>query len=228
MSDKNSVIKLLKRFKITFNRNEGVSVFAIMTILIIMIAMVEVFSFLMGSQEASAPVSTHSFKKFNLLEIAMMFVIQDAHADDDDNDDDGDDDDDDGDDDDSVNNSCADNNCFYYTDDVPNITYVGGDLSVIGNRTVWGIFYVKGDVSINGSAVINGLIICEGDITMNGGGNADNPNLSGGIIHYGSGNLLRGNGSPVYVKVCEDYFDALDSVRTSIKIKSWQETVSSD
>jgi hypothetical protein len=41
-------------------------------------------------------------------------------------------------------------------------------------------------------------------------------------------NLARENDSPVYVKVCEDYFDALDSVLTSIEINSWQETVSSD
>lgn len=119
------------------------------------------------------------------------------------------------------------NGSFYYSGTVPNITYVNGNLDVIGNRSIYGIYWVTGTVTVSGNAEVYGLIIGESDITMNGGGGSD-IELEGGIIQYGSSSSLTGNGSPVDIKVNNAYFDAMDSIWAGVTVNSWQEAVAAN
>jgi hypothetical protein len=119
------------------------------------------------------------------------------------------------------------NGSYYYSGSIPNVTYVGGDLSCNGNMIVYGVYYVKGNTSMNGNCQMQGIAICEGDFTANGGGNKS-PNLYGGVIQYGSLSTLRGNGNPVEIQISDTYFSALRGILPSINVVSWQETVSAN
>ncbi|HHT9117586.1 MAG TPA: hypothetical protein ACFYD1_03055 [Candidatus Hypogeohydataceae bacterium YC38] len=119
------------------------------------------------------------------------------------------------------------NGSFYYSGTVPNITYVNGDMDVIGSRAIYGIFWVTGAVTVSGNAEVYGIIIGNSDITMNGGGGSD-IELFGGIIQYGSTSRLTGNGSPVDIKINNAYFSAIDSIWARVTVNSWQEAVSAN
>jgi len=119
------------------------------------------------------------------------------------------------------------NGSYYYSGSVPNVTYVGGDLSGNGNKIIYGVYYVKGNVDMNGNVQLQGILICEGDVTANGGGNKS-PNIYGGVIQYGSLNTLRGNGNPVEIQISDAYFSAMRGMLPSINIVSWQEAVSTN
>jgi len=70
--------KYLKKLAGMLNRNDGVSLIAIMTMLVIMSVMGGVFSSVMGRWKISAPTNINSSKALYLAETATMFAIQDA------------------------------------------------------------------------------------------------------------------------------------------------------
>ncbi|MBT6564048.1 MAG: hypothetical protein HON76_16145 [Candidatus Scalindua sp.] len=119
------------------------------------------------------------------------------------------------------------NGSFFYSGSAPNVTYITGDLSEAGNNTIYGVYYVEGDVSFGGSCEVQGIVFCEGDFTANGGGTAS-PNIYGGVIQYGGGSILDGNGNPAEIQISDAYFSALRSVLASINVVSWQEAVSAN
>lgn len=98
------------------------------------------------------------------------------------------------------------NGSYYYSESIPNVTYVGGNLSGNGNKIIYGVYYVKGDVSMNGNVLLQGIVICEGDFNASGNKNA---NIYGGEVQYDGLNILRGNGNPVYIQISDAIFSAL-------------------
>lgn len=70
--------KSLKKFTETLNRSEGISLIAIITLLVIMSIMGGVFSSVMGRWKISAPTNINSSKAIYLAEAAAMFALQDA------------------------------------------------------------------------------------------------------------------------------------------------------
>ena len=70
--------KYLKKLAGMLNRNDGVSLIAIMTMLVIMSVMGGVFSSVMGRWKISGPTTMNSSKAFYQAETASMFAIQDA------------------------------------------------------------------------------------------------------------------------------------------------------
>ncbi len=92
----------------------------------------------------------------------------------------------------------------------PQIIYVGGDLTLSGNVTGYGVFIVKGNINIKGNVTINSQdpscsnlgLYTSGDLNTNGGvvinaqvytgGNANlnsNCNIRGSVTSFGSVNL---------------------------------------
>ncbi len=70
--------KSLKKLTEIFNRNEGVSLVAIMALLVIMSVMGGVFSSVMGRWKVSSPATINSSKAVYLAETAAMYALQDA------------------------------------------------------------------------------------------------------------------------------------------------------
>ena len=120
------------------------------------------------------------------------------------------------------------NSSYYYSGSVPNFIYIEGDFTLGGNDTVYGVYWINGTTTVfNGNYQINGIIISEGDITMNGGG-TQVPNMNGGIIQYGGGSTLNGNGAPVDIDINEGFFMDLDAALNIVNVVSWQEAVSAN
>jgi len=70
--------KYLKKLAGKLNREDGVSLIAIMTMLVIMSVMGGVFSSVMGRWKLSAPTNINSSKALYLAETATMFALQDS------------------------------------------------------------------------------------------------------------------------------------------------------
>ena len=70
--------KYLKKLAGKLNRNDGVSLIAIMAMLVIMSVMGGVFSSVMGKWKISSPTNINSNKSLYLAETATMFALQDA------------------------------------------------------------------------------------------------------------------------------------------------------
>ncbi len=72
--------KYLKKLARMLNRNDGVSLIAIMTIMVIISVMGGVFSSVMGRWKLSAPANINSGKALYLAETATMFALQDSKS----------------------------------------------------------------------------------------------------------------------------------------------------
>ncbi|MGR3302909.1 MAG: hypothetical protein ACUZ8I_10465, partial [Candidatus Scalindua sp.] len=70
--------KSLKRFTEILKRNEGLSLIAIVALMVIMAVMGGVFSQIMGRWTLSAPATINSTRAYYLAETAAMFAMQDA------------------------------------------------------------------------------------------------------------------------------------------------------
>ena len=70
--------KSLKRFTEILKRNEGLSLIAIIALMVIMAVMGGVFSQIMGRWTLSAPATINSTRAYYLAETAAMFALQDA------------------------------------------------------------------------------------------------------------------------------------------------------
>jgi len=71
-------LKLLKNFAGLLKRREGLSLIAIVALIVIMSVMGGVFSHIMGRWKLSAPATMNSSKALYLAETAVMFALQDA------------------------------------------------------------------------------------------------------------------------------------------------------
>jgi hypothetical protein len=120
---------------------------------------------------------------------------------------------------------------FWYSPGVPNVVYVGGDLTLNGNvGTVGGFLVVAGDVitnpageydaTINGNGVIQGVVYTRGEFSVNGGGGG--LNVDGGVW-AGHEVELNGNATITYNK---DYMDAIKglNINPNVQINSWRDT----
>ena len=106
----------------------------------------------------------------------------------------------------------------------PQIVYVGGNLTLSGNVTGYGVFIVKGNITIKGSVTINGQdpscsnlgLYTFGDLNTNGGVNINaqvftggNANLSSNCNVYGSitslGTINLNTNVSVYYKPANAY-----------------------
>ena len=94
---------------------------------------------------------------------------------------------------------------FYQADGVtPNVHHISGDLTVLGGRSVYGIFVVDGSIDIAGAARVIGIIyVVNPNVTMIlGGGNPSGASINGGIVSRGD---LFGTGSHINIKHVPDY-----------------------
>ncbi len=71
-------MKFLRNFTGVLKRNEGLSLIAIVALIVIMAVMGGVFSHIMGRWTLSAPATINSSKALCLAETAVMFALQDA------------------------------------------------------------------------------------------------------------------------------------------------------
>ena len=71
-------LKLLKNLAGLLKRREGLSLIAIVALIVIMSVMGGVFSHIMGRWKLSAPATINSSKALYLAETAVMFALQDA------------------------------------------------------------------------------------------------------------------------------------------------------
>ena len=122
---------------------------------------------------------------------------------------------------------------FWYSDGVPNVVYVIGDLKLNGNiGTVGGFFVVVGDVltdptdeqdaEIDGNGKIEGVIYTRGEFKVDGGGGKTRLNVDGGV--WGGEEVkLNGNGDVAYNKTYMDAVKAL-GVDGALQITSWDDT----
>lgn len=120
---------------------------------------------------------------------------------------------------------------FWYSLGVPNVVYVGGDLTLKGSvGTIGGFFVVAGDVitnpsgeydaTINGNGMIQGAVYTRGEFSVNGGGGG--LNVDGGVW-AGHEVELNGNATITYNK---DYMDAIKglNINPDVQINSWRDT----
>ena len=121
------------------------------------------------------------------------------------------------------------NASFYYSQGVPNVTHVHGDLRVSGGRTVYGIFVVDGDVRLDGSARVEGvLFLPDSTSTMiHGGGNPLESSVTGSVISTGP---VTGVGGHVNVRLNTEYLasfmvesNAEESYIDHVAFHSWLE-----
>jgi hypothetical protein len=125
------------------------------------------------------------------------------------------------------------------SDEVPNVVYIEGDLS-INSQTIGGFIVVAGDIinggsvdtdaSIGGGSTVNGAILAVDDLNVSGGGGRIT-NINGGAW---AGNLypeptnpqdgLYINGS-VTITYNEEYMEAIEDLdfSSNIRVLSWQQ-----
>jgi len=99
------------------------------------------------------------------------------------------------------------NGSFYYDGTTtPNVTHVGGNFTVLGGRTVWGIFIVEGQqIILEGNARLEGVLYLPnpGSVVLTGGGDPKESSVTGGIFANGSvdgaGNHISVTYDPTYM-----------------------------
>ena len=114
---------------------------------------------------------------------------------------------------------------FYYSGQTPNVTHVLGDLLILENRTIYGIFYVEGGVTIEGNGTLDGVLYLpnESSTFIGGGGNSYPGSVIGGIISTGD---IDGAGNHIYVQYEPAYltdFSQYGDTGASIVVYSWKE-----
>jgi len=115
---------------------------------------------------------------------------------------------------------------FWYDEDagIPNVVFLEGDLSLVGNTPIGGFFVVLGGVGntvISGDVTVNGCIYTLGSFIITGGNGI---HVNGGVW-VGSTAVLSGSISIVYNA---EYMQAIRdnmSVNADVQIISWQEAV---
>jgi hypothetical protein len=59
---------------------------------------------------------------------------------------------------------------------------VDGDLSINGNRVIYGFVYVTGTLTMNGNVSIQGAVATGGNFDLNGGGGTQNVNMDRDVV----------------------------------------------
>ncbi len=64
----------------------------------------------------------------------------------------------------------------------PVLLVVDGDLSINGNRVIYGFVYVTGTLTMNGNVSIQGAVATGGNFDLNGGGGTQNVNMDRDVV----------------------------------------------
>ena len=124
------------------------------------------------------------------------------------------------------NNNWPNGNFYYGGTTTPNVTYVGGNFTIKGGRTVYGIFVVEGQqITLEGNARLEGVLYLPnpGSIVMYGGGDPKESSVTGGIFANGS---VDGTGNHISVKYDPTYMQEFGKFQLAknLFIISWVET----
>ena len=114
---------------------------------------------------------------------------------------------------------------FYFSGTTPNVTWVQGDLEVLGGRTVYGIFIVDDDIILHGSSRVEGVLYLRNNdgIIIHGGGNPTQSSVTGGIVANGE---VDGTGNHITVHYNSEYmgrFEEHEQSATVSQVFSWRE-----
>ena len=124
------------------------------------------------------------------------------------------------------------NGSFYYDaiNNIPNVTYVQGDLTIKGGTTIYGIYIVEADVLFEqiGNSRVEGVIYMpnNGRIEFTGGGTPKDANITGGVFADGP---LIGNANAnqkLKVQYKAEYMKLFSKYQLSrnLYILSWTES----
>lgn len=121
---------------------------------------------------------------------------------------------------------------FWYSEGIPNVVFMEGNLDLRGAQDQVGGFYIVGgeviyDATLSGTACIDGTIYTRGDFTVNGGGSVPF-SVSGGVWVGGDAEL---NGTSVTIGYEPDYMSAIRSLdvvpeaeaESGVVAGTWQE-----
>jgi len=114
---------------------------------------------------------------------------------------------------------------FYFSGTIPNVTWVQGDLEVLGGTTVYGIFIVDEDIILHGSSRVEGVLYMRNSsgIVIHGGGNPTQSSVTGGIVSNGD---IDGTGNHITVQYNSEYmwkFGEHEQSETVSQVFSWRE-----
>ena len=114
---------------------------------------------------------------------------------------------------------------FYFGGTSPNVTWVQGDLEVLGGRTVYGIFIVDEDIILHGSSRVEGVLYMRNSagVVIQGGGNPTQSSVTGGIVSAGA---INGMGNHITVQYNSEYmgkFGEHEQSRRVSRVFSWRE-----
>jgi len=97
-------------------------------------------------------------------------------------------------------------------DTQPYIIYVSGDLTLSGNKNLYGIIFVEGSVTLSGSVRIHGVIYAPNatvNTTINGGGSPGDQPVMGQVISGVGG--VHASGNHADVQLVQEYVDAFNN-----------------
>lgn len=100
------------------------------------------------------------------------------------------------------------NNSFYSSGSIPNVTHVQGNLKVLENHTIYGIFIVDGDVIIQGNGLVQGILYlpnADAAIRSEGGPFGSMAKVQGGIVTWGE---IDGTNRVISVRMQSTYMAA--------------------
>jgi hypothetical protein len=114
---------------------------------------------------------------------------------------------------------------FYASGAIPNVTYVGGHLTVGGGRTVYGIYMVEGNIVLHGSSRVHGVLylLNPSSVVLHGGGNPSESNVTGGIVANGD---IDGTGNHITVNYDSEYmskFGEFENMTNAREVVLWRE-----
>lgn len=100
------------------------------------------------------------------------------------------------------------NGSFYFQPNIPNVTWIDGDLEINGNEKLYGIIVVTGNLIIKGTPRFEGVVYMpnKNSMIVYGGGSKYDPVINGGILSFG---LIRrqGGGTDRYIQYNPTYMN---------------------
>jgi hypothetical protein len=125
-----------------------------------------------------------------------------------------------------IPNDTYPNSSFYYLGSTPNVTHVQGDMLVMQDRIVYGIFVVEGDVTIQGNGLVRGILYLPNTtstLTGSGGDPSEDAKVRGGVVIWGD---IDGQNRPVAVRFESTYINAFQSNFAKnngpLRVLTWQ------
>lgn len=118
------------------------------------------------------------------------------------------------------------NGSFYAYGTTPNVTHVQGDMLVLEDRGVYGIFIVEGDVTIQGDGRVRGIIYmpnANSTLIGSGGDAGEEAKVRGGVIVWGD---IDGQNRTVRVRYEATYMNSFKNNfapnNPPMRVLSWQ------